>query len=81
LSENTIYMGFDAPHAQHFQGMPRDPTSYAQQLYATLRRLDMMGYSAIAVQPVPTEAEWAAIADRLKRAAVTFADQPMPQTH
>jgi L-threonylcarbamoyladenylate synthase len=76
LPQNTIFMGFDAPTktAAHttFHAMPRDAALYAQQLYATLRSLDTMNYSAIAVQPLPLEPQWAGVADRLARAAATF---------
>jgi L-threonylcarbamoyladenylate synthase len=73
LPSNAVFMGFDEPNATAFHAMPRDAALYAQQLYATLRRLDAMHYSAIAVQPVPLEPQWAGVADRLARAAATFA--------
>jgi L-threonylcarbamoyladenylate synthase len=73
LPASAVLMGFDAPAAGAFHAMPRDAALYAQQLYATLRNLDAMGYSAIAVQPLPSEPQWAGVADRLARAAATFA--------
>lgn len=72
LEKNVVYMGFDAPRTSAFHAMPRDAARYAQQLYATLRALDTMQYSQIAVQPVPHEAAWAGVADRLARAAASF---------
>jgi L-threonylcarbamoyladenylate synthase len=72
LPASAVFMGFDAPAAGAFHAMPRDAALYAQQLYATLRNLDPMGYSAIAVQPLPNEPQWAGVADRLARAAATF---------
>jgi L-threonylcarbamoyladenylate synthase len=72
LAPNAVFMGFEAPVNGAFHAMPRDAALYAQQLYATLRSLDAMNYSAIAVQPLPLEPQWAGVADRLARAAATF---------
>ncbi len=78
LPVGAVFMGFDAPVAATansvaLHAMPRDAAQYAQQLYATLRQLDGMRYSLIAVQPLPTQPQWAGVADRLARAAATFA--------
>jgi L-threonylcarbamoyladenylate synthase len=51
---------------------PQDAARYAQQLYATLRSMDAMGFELIAVQPVPQSGNWAGVADRLNRAAASF---------
>jgi L-threonylcarbamoyladenylate synthase len=48
--------------------MPRDPSAYAQKLYAALRELDDTGCEVILVEAPPDSADWAAILDRLKRA-------------
>jgi len=48
---------------------PRDAAGYAHALYASLRRLDESGCDAIIVEKPPQTAEWAAINDRLARAA------------
>jgi L-threonylcarbamoyladenylate synthase len=48
---------------------PRDAAGYAHALYASLRRLDEAGCDAIIVEKPPQEAAWAAINDRLARAA------------
>ena len=48
---------------------PPDAAGYAHALYATLRRLDEAGCDAIIVERPPQTAEWAAINDRLARAA------------
>jgi L-threonylcarbamoyladenylate synthase len=48
---------------------PRDAASYAHALYASLRRLDEAGCDAIIVEQPPQGPEWAAINDRLARAA------------
>ena len=73
LPKNAVYMGFDAPSSGAFHAMPRDAALYAQQLYAALRSLDVMHYALIAVQPLPSAPQWAGVADRLARAAATFA--------
>jgi L-threonylcarbamoyladenylate synthase len=78
LVPTAVFMGFQSPPPAPtgraaFHAMPQDAARYAQQLYATLRNLDAMGYSAIAVQPLPAEPQWAGVADRLSRAAATFA--------
>ncbi len=74
LEAGTVYMGFEPPLNPHtrYHAMPRDCGQYAQQLYATLRHLDTMGYRTIAVEPVPNTLDWAGVADRLTRAAATF---------
>lgn len=49
--------------------MPKDPTTYARSLYATLHALDQRGLDRLVVDAVPADSEWAAVRDRLKRAA------------
>ncbi|HSW48930.1 MAG TPA: L-threonylcarbamoyladenylate synthase [Bryobacteraceae bacterium] len=49
--------------------MPKDAASYASALYDTLHRLDGEGWDWIAVEELPATPEWAAISDRLRRAA------------
>jgi L-threonylcarbamoyladenylate synthase len=46
-----------------------DAAGYAHDLYANLRALDEVGCSAILVEQPPLEAAWAAVHDRLTRAA------------
>ena len=48
---------------------PRDAAGYAHALYANLRSLDDAGCDAIIVERPPQAPEWAAINDRLARAA------------
>lgn len=48
---------------------PDDAAAYAHALYANLRALDEGGCEAILVERPPQTAEWAAINDRLTRAA------------
>lgn len=49
--------------------MPGEPQSYAAQLYGMLHELDHDGLDWIAVEFPPEAPEWAAIRDRLTRAA------------
>ena len=48
---------------------PLDAAAYAHDLYANLRTLDAAGCDAILVEQLPQRPEWAAINDRLGRAA------------
>jgi L-threonylcarbamoyladenylate synthase len=48
---------------------PQDAAGYAHALYANLRRLDEAGCDTIIVERPPGTPEWAAINDRLARAA------------
>ncbi len=50
------------------------PAEYARALYAALRELDRAGAARILVEDVPDDEPWAAIADRLRRAAAQGAD-------
>ena len=49
--------------------MPDHPDTYAAALYATLHALDREGWDWIAVERPPDEPRWAAVRDRLMRAA------------
>jgi L-threonylcarbamoyladenylate synthase len=49
--------------------MPERPADYGRALYATLRALDAAGAARILAEAVPAGEPWAAIADRLARAA------------
>jgi L-threonylcarbamoyladenylate synthase len=48
---------------------PQDAAAYAHALYASLRRLDEAGCDSILVEQPPQAPEWAAVNDRLARAA------------
>ena len=50
------------------------PAEYGRALYATLRELDRAGAVRILVEAVPGDEPWAAIADRLRRAAAQGPD-------
>lgn len=54
--------------ARSFQ-MPSTPELYAAQLYSVLHDLDRQAWPVISVEPPPGTAEWAAVLDRLQRAA------------
>ncbi len=56
------------PNTQWWQ-MPSDPAQYAHELYATLRRADAQGVTAILVEILPQTPAWQAIQDRLSRAS------------
>ena len=58
------------PSVADWQCAPRDPAQYAHDLYASLRRLDALGADLILVEAPPHDSAWAAVADRLGRAAV-----------
>lgn len=49
--------------------MPQDPKQYAQQLYQILRTVDKQGYASIMIEAVPPTLAWAAIHNRLTKAA------------
>jgi L-threonylcarbamoyladenylate synthase len=48
---------------------PADSRGYGRALYAALRELDALGAARIVVETVPEGDDWAAVADRLTRAA------------
>ena len=54
----------------------RDPAGYARDLYANLRTLDAAQTTVILVEAPPMTAPWAAINDRLGRAAVGSGHTP-----
>lgn len=58
-----------APAPGPWVALPPDAEGYAHGLYAALRDLDALGLDAIWVESLPSGDEWAAVADRLRRAA------------
>jgi L-threonylcarbamoyladenylate synthase len=56
-------------HAAHSVQMPSTPEAYAARLYSVLHELDRKGLPVISVEPPPDTVEWAAVRDRLLRAA------------
>lgn len=63
----------EGPHVWH--PLPFDPAGYAHGLYGALRDLDHAGVALIAVEQIPAGPEWAAVADRLKRAVCGSGEQ------
>lgn len=55
---------------------PADAVAYAHDLYANLRALDAAGCAAILVEQPPQQVEWAAVNDRLMRAAAGSRQTP-----
>lgn len=53
----------------HTRWLPADAEGFARDLYAALREVDALGVSLILAEAVPAAGEWAAVADRLRRAA------------
>ena len=49
--------------------MPKEPAAYAQKLYAALRELDSARCERILIEAPPADDGWAAVRDRLARAA------------
>ena len=49
--------------------LPPDPARYGRALYATLREAEASGCPSILVERPPDEPRWAAVLDRLRRAA------------
>jgi L-threonylcarbamoyladenylate synthase len=67
----AVLAHFPAPAgtAMPWLALPDDPVRYAHDLYASLRQLDALGVDRIFVADLPETAVWAAVADRLRRAA------------
>jgi L-threonylcarbamoyladenylate synthase len=63
-----LWVKHPAPAARPVQ-MPDDPGAYGARLYEVLHELDDEHWDWIVVEPPPDHQEWAAILDRLRRAA------------
>ena len=63
-----LWIGEAASAARSIR-MPADPPKYAAVLYKILHELDAEGWDWIAVEEPPRDHAWAAIRDRLERAA------------
>ncbi|KFB72964.1 MAG: putative translation factor (SUA5) [Candidatus Accumulibacter phosphatis] len=57
------------PAAYAWRCLPANPRAYASALYAALRELDQADAELIIVEEIPATPAWAAVADRLQRAA------------
>lgn len=53
-----------------WQAAPAQAADYARELYARLRELDKTGCDVIVVEEPPSGEEWAAVRDRLSKAAI-----------
>lgn len=71
LGANCAVLAFSRPDERlnHWLRMPRDPAAYAQRVYAAMRELDTTGCREILIEAPPDTPEWAAVRDRLLRAA------------
>jgi len=71
VSGRAAVLAFSRPdeRAAHWLRMPHDPVEYARRLYASLRELDEARCACILVEEPPDEPAWAAVRDRLRRAA------------
>ena len=69
----VMYSHLDLLQANHpnvfYVKMSADPTSYAHELYRTLRAMDNQHYKRIVIEAVPKGVEWDAIRDRLQKAS------------
>ncbi len=68
---DVAVLAFSRPdeRVDYWLRMPKDPAAYAQKLYAALRELDSAGCERILIEAPPQDDSWAAVRDRLRRAA------------
>ena len=57
------------PEGARVVEMPGTPEAYGRELYATLHGLDEACFSVVVVEAPPGDEAWAAVTDRLRRAA------------
>ncbi|MBT6102581.1 MAG: threonylcarbamoyl-AMP synthase, partial [Verrucomicrobia bacterium] len=55
--------------SERWHELPAVVSDFARELYSTLHRCDQLGAETILVQSLPSGDEWAALRDRLNRAA------------
>lgn len=69
--DRVAVLAFSRPdeRVDYWLRMPKDPAAYAQKLYAALRELDSAGCERILIEAPPQDDSWAAVRDRLRRAA------------
>lgn len=65
-----------AARAGRWLALPDEPQRYGRRLYAALRDLDAAGCARILVEAVPESPPWAAVRDRLQRAAAPVDPPP-----
>lgn len=66
------YVYYEKPSSSGAR-MPSNPTEYAAKLYQVLHELDRKNLDWIALEAPPDAPEWAAVNDRLRRAATRIA--------
>ena len=69
---DQVHTALQGKAAPPIMTMPDDPAAYAQELYARLRELDQSGFTKLIWADVPSGHAWAAVRDRLTRAAAAF---------
>lgn len=70
IPSGAAYIWYRTPKpASRTTQLPDDPVRYAAAIYGVLHDLDALGFPAIAIERVPQEERWSAVADRLQRAA------------
>lgn len=74
------WIGMSAPQVSGgdwvVEVLGRDPDSFAQRFYATLRRLEAAGVEEIYIQALPEEDAWGGIRDRVQRACAAHPPRP-----
>src|SRR5262249_14329804 len=67
----VLILGFGVPQEPipHYRTMAEDPEQYATELYAVLHEIDQAGWDRIVIEMPLDTPEWAAVRDRLTRAA------------
>lgn len=58
----------DWPESIEAQAMPRSPEAYGAMLYATFHAMDALGVTQLLVETPPSDEDWGAVRDRLRRA-------------
>lgn len=66
-----LWIGDNPPHGERLVALGVTPKTVAVRLYAALHEADDAGAVRIVVAGLPSDAAWSAVADRLRRAAVT----------
>ncbi|MFM2222883.1 MAG: hypothetical protein RLZZ78_1140 [Armatimonadota bacterium] len=66
-----LWMGENPPQGERVVALGMDPKAVAARLYAAMHQADDAGARRIVVAGLPTGPAWVAVADRLRRAAVT----------
>ena len=65
------------PRAVRWLVLPGDPAGFARELFGAVRHLDALGLQEVLVEAPPAGDEWAAVSDRLRRAAAPGGGRPL----